>query len=71
MDRVQQVNWIREVADDITCNVLDCGFTGEELVTYCLDEAEDIIELPEWFDSHDRGLLVRFADELLDNEEMT
>ena len=67
MNRVQQVNWLRELASDITCCVWQGEYTGAEIVAYSLDEAEDAIALPDWFDDHDRRLLVQFTDEALAN----
>ena len=58
-DRVAQVNWLDELAANITAN-LGVG-TAEELVEYALsDEGRDSwnIDLPAWFDDHDRDLLV-------------
>lgn len=51
-DRVQQVNWLQQEAVDIT----NYGEgSAEELVSFW--ESQDC-EKPDWFDSHDRGLLV-------------
>lgn len=58
-DRVEQINWINEIAANIAENLGDG--TAEELVTYALsDEGRAAwgIELPAWFDAHDRALLV-------------
>ena len=60
MDRVEQVNWIDELAGNIA-SWMGEG-TAEELVDYALsDEGRDSwnIELPDWFDGHDRRLLVQ------------
>jgi len=60
-DRVEQVNWLRELAGNIAANLGDG--TAEELVEYALsDEGRESwgIEIPEWFDDHDRGLLVQW-----------
>jgi len=59
MDRVQQVNWIEFLAANIAANLGEG--TAEELVEYALsDEGRESwgIEIPEWFDDHDRNLLV-------------
>lgn len=66
MDRVAQVNWLRQLANDIADN-LGTG-TAEELVEYALSvEGRTAwnINIPDWFDAHDRGLLVRFVIEAL------
>ena len=66
MDRTGQVDWIRNLADNIAANLGE-GTAGE-LVGYALsDEGRESwgIELPDWFDSHDRNLLIRFVAELL------
>ena len=66
MDRVQQVNWIEELAQNIAQNLGDG--TAEELVEYALsDEGRESwgIELPDWFDDHDRSLLIRTVERAL------
>lgn len=57
-DRIEQVNEIRSMAADIRFGAAGEG-TPEELVKYHLGQ----IDLPEWFDDHDRGLLLRFVSE--------
>jgi hypothetical protein len=64
-DRVKQVDWIRELAGDIA------AYSGVETV----DQVEEAIsmwlnpedawklDLPRWFDDHDRKLLVRWVKE--------
>lgn len=57
-DRVQQVNWISELAGNIAENLGEG--TAEELVEYALsDEGKESwgIEIPTWFDDHDQKLL--------------
>ena len=65
MDRVEQVNWLRELAVNIAEN-LGKG-TAKELVDYALGEGREPwgIELPEWFDDFDRKSLVIFIDAAL------
>ena len=66
MDRVAQVNWIGELAGNIAANLGDG--TAEELVEYALsDEGRESwgIEIPDWFDDHDRGLLAERVAESL------
>ena len=52
-DRVAQVSWLEELAGNIATNL-----DGD--VEYALGEGAYTwgIELPDWFDDHDRGLLV-------------
>ena len=60
VDRTQQVNWINELAANIAENLGEG--TAAELVEYALSaEGRESwgIELPEWFDAHDRGLLIQ------------
>ena len=67
-DRTAQVNWLREMADNIAGNLGEG--TAEELVEYALsDEGRESwgIELPEWFDDHDRNLLIKWVGENLDS----
>ena len=59
-NRFMQVSWLRELAGDLSWNA-DEG-TAEEIVAYALDEAEEKVELPEWFDEHDRRLLTRMVE---------
>lgn len=66
-DRVQQVSWLRELAGNIAENLGEG--TAEELVAYALsDDGRESwqIAIPEWFDNHDRGLLVQFVGENLE-----
>jgi len=66
-DRVQQVNWLRELAYNISQNLGEG--TAEELVEYALsDEGRESwdIELPSWFDDHDRGKLIEWVAENLE-----
>lgn len=56
-DRVQQVGWLRQEAQDI----LSYGEgSAEELVEFWESQS---VEVPEWFDATDRSLLVRFVGE--------
>jgi predicted transcriptional regulator len=66
-DRVQQVNWLRELAYNISQNLGEG--TPEELVEYALsDEGRESwgIEIPSWFDDHDRGKLIEWVAENLE-----
>jgi len=66
MDRIEQVNWLRELAVNIAQNLGEG--TAEELVEYALsDEGRESwgIEIPEWFDGHDRELLTEIVAEAL------
>lgn len=65
-DRVAQVGWLREFAADIVQNLGDG--TAEELVEYALsDEGREswAIEIPDWFDGHDRKLLTEMVADSL------
>jgi excisionase family DNA binding protein len=66
MSRVAQINWLNELADNIAQNIGEG--TAEELVEYALsDEGRESwgIDVPEWFDGHDRDLLIEsVADNL-------
>ena len=70
-DRVMQVNALRTLADRLTDGYTvdpeDFGGNVEaaaaEAVEYYIDEINTV--MPEWFDSHDRGLLIRFVEEAL------
>ena len=65
-DRTEQVNWLRELAGNIAAN-LGPG-TAEELVQYALSrEGRESwgIEIPQWFDAHDRSLLIQWVGESL------
>lgn len=67
-DRVQQVNWIRELAGNMV-GISPEGQTAEQIVEYALsDEGSQtwLIDWPAWFDAHDKGLLTRFVRESLD-----
>ncbi len=68
MDRVAQINWIRQLAANLTDSAPTEVTVAEDLVAYALSDTgrlEQSIELPEWFDSHDRGLLVEYVQENL------
>ena len=56
-DRLTQINWITELAADITFS--NITGTPEELVDWTLQQMElNHEQLPEWFDDHDRQLLI-------------
>jgi hypothetical protein len=65
MDRTEQVNWLQELAGNIASNLGEG--TAEELVEYALGEGRKSwgIDIPDWFDDHDRDLLTRFVSEQL------
>ena len=56
-DRVKQVNYIEQLANEI--EYYGEG-TGEELVSFW--ESQPETEQPEWYDNYDRGLLVKMID---------
>ena len=65
-NRVAQINWIEELAQNIAQNLGEG--TAEELVEYALsDEGRDSwnIEIPEWFDDTDRAGLVLTVERAL------
>ena len=58
-DRVKQLNWMQGLAENIRQNLGEG--TPEDLVEYALgNEGRDSwgIELPDWFDGHDRNVLI-------------
>jgi hypothetical protein len=67
-DRVQQVNWLRELAANIA-GISPAGeCTAEEVVEFALSEEGReswAIEIPSWFDDHDRRKLVEWVAESL------
>ena len=64
-DRTEQVNWLRELAANIAENLGEGA--AEELVAYAESPEADVwdIEWPEWYDNHDRRLLVEMVSEAL------
>ena len=58
--REHQLNWLEEVAGDLAHE--DSEGTAEEKVTYWLKETSGV---PEWFDDHDRSLLIEWVDDSL------
>ena len=57
MDRQAQVEWLEEIAGDLSsCNWAD---TPRELVATWEEGGNEQDALPEWYDQHDRELLVR------------
>ena len=61
-DRVAQIGWLCELAINIAENLGEG--TAEELVEYALsDEGRTNwgIELPQWFDEHDRQALIEMV----------
>lgn len=68
MDRIEQVNWLRELAGNMVQSSGSDAGTAEEIVEYFLsDEGRETwgIEIPDWFTDHDWMLLVRFVEEAL------
>jgi hypothetical protein len=72
MDRVQQVNWLREFAGNIVnmtsvnCDLRDV--TANEIVDFALSKEGILswsIELPRWFDKHDKNLLIEMVRDSL------
>jgi len=67
-DRTAQLNWIMELASDLHSNgqssasdYADAETYAETIVTDYLERmAEQHEPMPDWWDEHDRGLLVRF-----------
>jgi len=57
MDRQAQVEWLEEIAGDLSC----CNWAGtpRELVATWEEGGNEQHALPEWYDQHDRELLVR------------
>ena len=55
-DRVQQINWLEQEAVDIA---FYGEGSGEELVSFWESQGN---EKPDWFDDHDRGLLVGYLE---------
>ena len=63
-DRVEQVNWLRELAVNISENLGEG--TAEELVAFAEGEgAVWGIDWPDWYDKADRALLVELVAEAL------
>lgn len=60
MDRLTQVNELRAIADIISYyDTTNC--TAHEAVEYY----ESVETMPEWYDEHDRRLLIKFAGEAI------
>ena len=60
-ERTEQVNWLREQADIISYY----GGHSEEAGTYVTYWEKNIDELPDWFDNHDRRLLIKMVAEAI------
>ena len=56
MDRVAQVNWLEEIAGDLSCS---WAGTPTEIVADWEEGGKEQCALPEWYDKHDRELLIR------------
>ena len=59
-DRTARVLFIRDLAANIAFGSDDPSTSAQERVDYYCTEFAD--ELPDWFDDHDKMLLVRFVD---------
>lgn len=63
-DRTEQVNWLRELGSNIANWHRGSGSSAAEAVEYALsaDGTENMaIDWPEWFDDHDKALLVEWT----------
>ena len=60
-DRVEQVNWLRDLTANIVFGSDDPSTSAEDRVNYYCEEFAD--ELPEWFDDHDKNLLIEWVAE--------
>jgi len=69
MDRVAQINWLEEIAGDLSC----CNWAGtpRELVATWEEGGNEQSALPEWYDQHDRELLVRTLGEYMAHDVIT
>ena len=56
MDRQSQVNWLEEIAGDLSCS---WAGTPTEIVADWEEGGKEQDALPEWYDKHDRELLIR------------
>lgn len=63
-DRVEQVNALREQARILADYGTRDDGDGETRVTFWESQSE---ELPDWYDAHDRKLLVEWTDKALGN----
>ncbi len=61
-DRVEQVNWLRQQAADLASYGTREDGDGEARVAFWEQQSE---ALPEWYDAHDRELLVNWVNESL------
>ena len=62
MNRTDQVNWLFNLANDLTSN--NWVGTAAEIVWYWMENVinNPDTELPEWFSQHDRCVLVRMVE---------
>lgn len=67
-DRVRQVNMVMQLANDIAAySGADDPSQAEEAVNSWLEWGNEYqVDLPQWFDDHDRRLLVRWVAERLE-----
>jgi len=69
-DRVQQCDWLREVAAETYGYFVadpEDRYTGEQVVAAWEEQLRDSGgELPDWYDEHDRRLLAGYIQERLD-----
>ena len=66
MDRQSQVEWLEEIAGDLS----SCNWAGtpRELVAFWEEGGNEQSAIPEWYDDHDRQLLVRTLGEYLSKD---
>lgn len=66
-DRVRQINIVMQLANDIAAySGADDPSQAEDAVNFWLErENKDQVDLPQWFDDHERKLLVRWVAERL------
>jgi len=57
MDRQEQIQWLEEIAGDLS----SCNWVGtpRELVAFWEEDGNEQSAFPEWYDNHDRQLLIR------------
>ena len=60
-DRVKQVNYLRDLAANIKFGSDDPSTSAQDRIDYYCSEFAD--ELPQWFDDHDKGLLVQWVED--------
>ena len=66
-DRVAQVNYLRQTAADIASYGSREDGDGEARVAEWEEQSRATDGLPDWYDAHDRKLLVEWTDKSLGN----